>query len=852
MGMRMRWAVALAAMALVSGAWAADTLVWVEDCQPYAGHDFALRLAWDEAAPGDVPIVLNVNVRGNDAIDNAYLTSAISDTAGNTVFGDRKNLLLDTGFRPYSFSWDASAVPNGIYTLSFSLKRPPALEVLKQHYTLRKSTGDELRAVIDEAAAHVAQVGQLAETRLSLGMGSPYPAMRAAFAVDMLDAARRALETGAVARAARLARYAQSAAMAALRESGAGTVPPEWNEMPETTATVRVSGAGFASEGRPRFLFGFHIGASLAPEMLARIVRYGTPFAVIDVPPAPNGQPEPLASFLDEAERQRVALLASLTPDAWTAGDWEAHKTAIDEASGRVNLADAEARGIMERHITATLPLLAARGNVAAVCLAEAPFLKFRGDAVKKSFLDTVKSQYADRAALNRSWKSLFADFDELEIGWNYVNPRYQDSSAYRYDWQTYHLSLAAQWAEAMRVLARSCAPELPVMIAAPDTPFASEEVAQAIDRESLAATMDASACMAGNTPGDLYYALGYPQQMAIYTLLRSFAPDKPLVNMALRLFDGDTWETPCSFAYAHTAAWEAAMAGLDAAGLVVPGGLMRPEGLEGYTAASIDLNRLAPIVTAFQNAPALVRVLFSASSKIYANGDPHLSSARFAFEGCSFAGYKTGYISEKQIVAGELKSVKVLVVPDTPAVSEAAFPMIKEYMQGDECVIRTSTSITFDERGHSRRDIITPGRRTIHVRGENLPAEYLHAMDGVMRFGTLPRTPRIVNSFGYVLEGVKSLHVEHEGNDYLYLVNLRKTAQVCHMQHGPCAGRDLIGGRDVRFPVTLEPLDPMLIRLDPSAKPDKPKVKHVRRAWERREDAEGSRKKPVRRSWER
>jgi len=244
--------------------------------------------------------------------------------------------------------------------------------------------------------------------------------------------------------------------------------------------------------------------------------------------------------------------------------------------------------------------------------------------------------------------------------------------------------------------------------------------------------------------------------------------------------------------------------------------------------------------------------VLYSGSSKIYADGDPHLSSARFAFEGCSFAGYKTGYVTEKQIVAGALDGIKVLVVPDTAAICEAAFPIIKEYMQGDECVIRTSTSITFDERGHSRRDIITSGRRTIHVRGENLPAEYLHAMDGVMRFGTLPVIPRVVNTFGYPLEGIKSLYLECDGSGYLYLVNLRKASEVCHIQDGPCAGRDLIGGRDVRFPYNLQPLDPMLIRLDPSAQSPKQKVKHTRRSWERKADAGQVKHKQIRRSWER
>ncbi|MCX5759052.1 MAG: hypothetical protein NTU83_11200, partial [Candidatus Hydrogenedentes bacterium] len=568
-------------------------------------------------------------------------------------------------------------------------------------------------------------------------------------------------------------------------------------------------------------------------DRLARVARYGMHFAAFAIPPELDTQLASLTPLFDEAAKSRVALFASLSPDMWTAEMRESHKVAIDETTGRVNLAEPEARAIMERHIGAVAGDLAARGNVVAMCLAEAPFLKFAGDVVKQGFLQTVKSQYADRAAVNRSWKGLFANLDDMEIGWNRVSPRYQDSSAYRYDWQSYHLALISQWAESAKALARSAAPQIPVTLATSGEAFECEDVALAVDREALATAMDMSACIAGNTPGDLYYAIGYPQQDVVYTLLRSFGPEKPLVNAALRLFDGDAWETPCSFARGHTAAWEAAMAGLDAAALVVPAELMRPEGLEGYAAAAIDLNRLAPIVTAFQNAPADVRILYSMSSKIYNNGAPHLSSARFAFEGCSFVGYKVDYVTERQIVDGILKSVKVLVVPDTQAVSDAAFPALKEYMQGDECVIRTSTSIMFDEHGHSRRDLIVPGRRTIHVRGENLPAEYLHAMDGIMRFGSLPAIPRIINTHGYPIEGVKSLYVECDGNGYLYLVNLRKNVQMCQLHGGPGVGRDLIGGRDVRFPLSLDPLDPMLIRLDASAQPVKHKQKHYRRSWE-------------------
>lgn len=828
----MRWAVGLTALVWVCGAWAAvPSFVWVEQCTPHLRHDYVLRLTWDEALPGDGPVALNVGVHGNDTIDDAYLDTAIRDQKGASVFSNRQNLLLDVDFHSYAIVWNAADLPCGRYTVSFSVKRPPALEVLRQEYVLRKGTGDELRAELEDVTGRVAHTDALMS---SLGV-SPYTSMRAALASDMLERARLALESGAFAQAARRLDYVKQAVAAVARDCEANAaVPVEWREVVTPPDSVRIANGGFEGDGRARLPFGLQLGNSPAPEMIARLVRLGLGLAAFGITPDCDADAPALAPFLDEAAKSRILLLPSLVPDAWSAAMRESMKAAIDESSGRVNLASSEAQAVLQRHIGTAMSVLASRSNVVAVCLAEAPFLKFTGDTVKQGFLASVKSQYADRAALNRSWKGLFADMNDLDIGWNYVNPRYQDSSAYRYDWQSYHLSLTAQWAASAMALAHTGAPGVPVTLATPDTAVESEDVALAVDRDALASTMDISACVACNTPGDTFYGIGYPQQDVTYTLLRSLAPAKPVVNMALRLFDGDTWETPCSFGRGHTEVWEAAMSGLNGAALIVPEDLMRPEGLEGYAAAALDLNRLAPIVTAFQNAPADVRILYSQASKIYSDGAPHLSSACYAFEGCSFAGYKVQYVTEREIAEQGLQDVKVLVVPDTPAVNDAAFPVLKEYMQGEGCVIRTSTSIMFDERGHSRRDIITAGRRTIHVRGQNLPAEYLHAMDGVTRFGVLPAVPHVVNEHNYPIEGVKTLYVELDGVGYLYLANLRKDAQVCYMLEGSGHGRDLIGGRDVCFPLHLEPLDPMLIRLEAAPKAAKHKTKHVRRSWER------------------
>ena len=99
-----------------------------------------------------------------------------------------------------------------------------------------------------------------------------------------------------------------------------------------------------------------------------------------------------------------------------------------------------------------------------------------------------------------------------------------------------------------------------------------------------------------------------------------------------------------------------------------------------------------------------------------------------------------------------------------------------------------------------------------------NLPTEYLHAMDAALVGGTLPEIVRPVNAHGYPLEGVRSRYVTHEGESYLYIVNLRRDPAMVYVSGLADSGRDLIRGRDIQFPKELAPLDPMLIRLDKQA----------------------------------
>jgi hypothetical protein len=311
-------------------------------------------------------------------------------------------------------------------------------------------------------------------------------------------------------------------------------------------------------------------------------------------------------------------------------------------------------------------------------------------------------------------------------------------------------------------------------------------------------------------------------------------APDKPIINLEDRIVSDEERPGMYTRAYVHTAMWEAAMSGLSGSAAwtwdrsrqltELQNDLFSvPECLEGYAQACLDLNRVSGIVSAFQAAPADVSILWSLPSKIIFDGDPYLSSTRDAVDGCSFAGYKLRFITQDQCIQTRLADTKVLVLSEVLALSEDAFTVLQDFVAGGGVTVRLGTPIPYNERGHSRHDSLGATQHTLLVRGLNLPTEYMHALDAVIQFGALPPVPRAVNAYQYPLEGVHTRYVELDGEGYLYLVNLRREPVFCHLTGSRHTGRDLVQGRNVTFPMTVEPLSPMLVRLD--AVPETPVV---------------------------
>ncbi|MDQ1256676.1 MAG: hypothetical protein QG656_1275 [Candidatus Hydrogenedentes bacterium] len=812
--------------------------VWIERGTAEEGRRVWIEVEFSPEQLASEPIWFDCtfNRYGNSDKIHAWLTVSAEDAEQPLFQGDLP-LSLREEQNECKFVWDASAAPTGVYTARIEWRDRPEYLLGSSDFVIRKVSAAELGASLEMARAAVADLRGRLDDLAAEGKRPPYLWMRTAIAEDFLALAADDLAQDRCRRVDAILRYLHEMSPSVRAQLTFGSLVPELNDpIPEPDlGAIEVQNGVFYAGGQPAFLLGWGGWLDVADE-IPRLAEYGLNLVTVEIAPRDTltsetetaDIPALIGPLFQRAEENNVSVIVDLSPDdlpQWALDKWPDMKS---ERLDGVDVSHPQARALLERHYRALLPHLAGRKMLNSVCILDNPRFCFEGEAVKKGFLERVKQIYPDRHALNRSWKSHLADFENIDITREHKPYEYQEKTAYQYDWQTYHQEIGVAFIKEAMDLARGLAPGVPLFVKSPNTVFSLGESRTGVDREALAALTDFNGCMATVSPFDKFYSMEYPRHSLNYAFLRSLAPWKPVVNCEDCIVSGG--ESPGFYTaeYVHSVIWDAAISGMsasavwgwnDAGRLANPEDsvLARPLCLEGYARAAMDLNRLGRVVAAFQQAPADVAILWSPPAKILQDGVPYLSSAHDAYEGSSFAGVKLRYITQRQCAETQLEGIKVLIIPETPSLSDEGFAALQKYIEGGGIVARIGTPIPYNERGHSRHDTVGNTPETILVRGVNLPTEYLHAMDAVFNFKRLADVPRVVNSFGYPLEGVKTRYVEVDGEGYLYVLNLRKETALCRLLGPRQTGRDLILGRDISFPFQAPPLEPMLVRLDPS-----------------------------------
>lgn len=800
----------LLTVACASPALAMDA-IWVSSPSPYASEEIRLTVTAPAEAPGGSVVRLNCLAESRRERQGLVATLQLLDAAGATLAENQIPLHLYRGKNHFHFDIETAALPVGQYTAALALPYSEQYAPAAVSAPLRRVSSTSLNETLARLEARLEQLSTLsagapADARLSLcreilGMAradqaaSRWPQLVAK--TDYLEAAANRIAAGMVF---------------------AGSAGPDRLATTPGASPISLGPQGFQGEGGPVFPLGLSLSGA-DPSQIDRARRLGCQWVTLDLGPADIARPDgsldlaALEATLGRARELGMAVTARLRPDRL--GPEMLQRYPNIAAKGFVDIAHPDARVLFEQHAKALLPLLERHG-VAAVELMAAPRFQFEEERFRQLFVEHIERIYPDRINLNRAWHSHLADYSEITLKGEFEHS-YQNRRAFQYDWQSFHRSLALQYVDWAVQLAASVAPGVPRYVTYSEDLFGEGAARIEPNREEGVNHFMASGVSASVSRGDGVYICDYPGQTAVAALTKSFAPDKPLlVSDYLLGRDAATPNDASLFAQTRTAMWQLAMSGADGVALDPQSPwLDDPNALEALLTARAEINAWGPVLNAFQQAPIEIGILYSNSSKLFDDGEPHLESAHFAFEGASFSGHKTGFITESQCVSGALANLPVLIIPDTPALSDEAFQVLAEHVQGGAAVARTGRPIPYNEHGVSRHDVVRNTGNTVLVRGLNLPTEYLHAMDAHIDRGSLGRIPRPVNGFGFPLEGVFSRYVEHDGQPYLYLVSLRKDSVDCYLAGGLQTGANVLLNQQVRFPLRLVPLEPMLIALD-------------------------------------
>ena len=316
-----------------------------------------------------------------------------------------------------------------------------------------------------------------------------------------------------------------------------------------------------------------------------------------------------------------------------------------------------------------------------------------------------LKERHGNIATLNARWKTSYASFDQIPQ----PNPLSVGAAGEAHpsgvwsDFCHWNDEYFTQFHKLMADAVHDVAPQIPVhiktttwhyyrsnLVHSGDDADRFGQVTQINGNDSVNLWSFGDRSGSSIERGDRDFAQGWRENAIAYELQRS-VHDAPVFNSENHLiFDRETrYVSP---AHVRAALWMGAIHGQSATTIWVwerelssPQGdfagdmIERPGCAEAVGLVCHDLNRVAPQITALQNAAAPVRILQSNSAGVWDRG--HYDSALLKlFTALSFTGQKVGFVSETQLERRDVPEAAILFVPDIQHLSDAAFESLTKF----------------------------------------------------------------------------------------------------------------------------------------------------------------------------
>ncbi len=482
-------------------------------------------------------------------------------------------------------------------------------------------------------------------------------------------------------------------------------------------------------------------------------------------------------------------------------------------------------RAIHERYLRTLMPLIAEHPALHSICLSNEPQYVGKCDYSRKKFHLWIEEKHGSIESANALYGSNFTSFAEVPIP--------DDPSNYPlfFDWCRFNQDRFVAWHAFMRDIIHEYASDLPVFVKVMssilDGPryFAFGVNHEDFNHLDAIAGNDCHQLFAGNAPGE--YAQHWLGMALNYTFQRSTAPTSPIFNAEDHVIrDGDWSFIPET--HIRTAFWTQALHGQGAAttwvwdrdqrGNRAENILTRANCVRAMGRVALDLNRLAPEIYALQRVKSDLAILYSHSSLL--PSPTFVGEVTAAFEGTHFADTTCDFVTERQATAGKLGDYKVVLVPGVSHIPAAAFEAFQDYVASGGVLVTVGECFTHDEYGRARSEKLERkgSGRLVEYPGRITARVYREILDGLLDETGCNRPVRMKGEHGEPVWGVNLRAVERDGKWLVSLVNFGRREQTVtlHADAPIASAFSLVEGTEVALPITLTPLEPMLLSLQP------------------------------------
>ncbi len=500
-----------------------------------------------------------------------------------------------------------------------------------------------------------------------------------------------------------------------------------------------------------------------------------------------------IQQVLHRAEESDIAVNLLISPHyfpAWALTKWQ-DLNVLNNGFIKFSIFHPKAKEIIEDYLCALIPAVATYDSLHSITLSnESVYQSNKDPYALPIWHQYLKDTYQENLnELNRIYQSDYSTFEEVPM------PANVTANPWSYDYVMFNHDYFARWHEWMIDVIRELAPELPLHAKIMGDPQGSLSWGVDIERFSEFSQINGNDNWNYINEGPK----GFMEELSFYDMQTSFK-QAPVFNSEHHIIaDGDKVYTPEQAKHFRTVLWQSAVHGRSASTIWIwertydesssrEGSVLhRPDVVAEAGRTNLDLNRLAWEITAFQNEQPQVALLYNVPAGIF-SGDFSSNMLR-AYEALSYSGYKTGFISEKQIAAGNLANYKLLVVPYVTRMEASTLTEIKSFIeQGGKVLLIGTHALKLTPHGEEQA---AADRQYIFDH-----AEYISAADWTaaqMRDFMEPVLTSIHPHHIQLIDsssGKMPYHVEWRSTTYedktlLNIVNYGSTAITVHVRSG-------------------------------------------------------------------